>query len=134
MGINRYASAAFGLGRVAFGAYALARPSELGATWIGKRPAGRKPVTVILRALGVRDVALGAGTVAASFTGHHAPWLAAGVAADLGDLTATLAGRDYLPEEGVRGTVVLTAVASAAGAALILSRAAGARSESADRP
>jgi hypothetical protein len=113
------ANAGFGLARLAFGLGALAAPSKLGATWVGAETASRPPARVILRALGVRDVALGAGTVAAALSGSARPWLAVGVAADLGDVAVTLLGRDHLPATGARNTVFLASSAAIAGCVLI---------------
>lgn len=119
MTARRAANSGFGLTRLLFGLGAVAAPSTFGATWIGAKTASKSNVQVVLRALGVRDVALGAGTVAGSMAGSPQPWLIASLAADLGDITATLIGRDHLPDQGVRNTLLLASAAAVTGSILV---------------
>jgi hypothetical protein len=100
-------------GRIALGALLIARPEMATAMWVGRdgaRPGGR----VLARALGARDAALGAGTLAAlrarqPITG----WVAGGLLADTTDLLATHAARARLP----RGAAAL--IYALAGGALV---------------
>lgn len=117
--MRRTANSGFGLARLLFGLGAVAAPSAFGATWIGAKTASKPNVQVVLRALGVRDMALGAGTLAGSLSGRPQPWLMASVAADIGDIAATLLGRDRLPDQGIRNTLLLASSAAAAGTILI---------------
>ena len=69
--------------------------------WVG-RPAGRPHGRALSRAVGARDLAIGAGLLTAIGSGRSAgPWLLAGLIADTADLTATLADRDGLPPTAV---------------------------------
>ena len=88
------------IGRVAIGAGLIAAPGLAGGGWIGDS-AGEKPTSVYSRALGIRDLAMGVGTLAAlGDEGSRRSWLLAGVAADAVDLVATLIARDELPTAG----------------------------------
>jgi hypothetical protein len=84
-------------GRVVLGTGLIARPQMATSMWVGRdgeRPGGQ----VLARALGARDAALGAGTLAALHTGQPImPWVLGGLLCDATDLLATHAGRDHLP-------------------------------------
>jgi hypothetical protein len=84
-------------GRIAIGATLVARPEAVGSRWVGRdgeRPGGR----VLARALGARDAALGAGTLAAVRGGQPTtPWVLAGLLCDATDLLATHVARERLP-------------------------------------
>jgi hypothetical protein len=84
-------------GRVGLGMVLVTRP-ELGAgRWVG-RDAGRPGGGVLARALGARDGAIGAGTLAALRSGQGVtPWVVSGLVADTTDLLSTHAARDRLP-------------------------------------
>ena len=83
-------------GRVAFGVGLIARP-QIAAGWVGRDgegPGGQ----VLARALGARDAALGAGTLAALRSGAPLrPWVFGGLLCDATDLLATHAARHRLP-------------------------------------
>jgi hypothetical protein len=80
---------ALAAGRVAIGAATLVAPRFSGRRWIGDA-GGRADVAVVSRAFGVRDLALGIGTLQALDQGDRArPWVALGTACDLADLAAT---------------------------------------------
>jgi hypothetical protein len=97
--------------RLAFGAGLVLAPARLAEPWVGSD--GTRPgTTVITRALGARDAALGAGALAADEAGLPL-WLAAAVAADTADLLSTLAGGPAVPARGR----VLVAILAGAGAA-----------------
>jgi hypothetical protein len=99
-------------GRIGFGVALLVRPERLTAPWLGG-DAVRAGTRVVTRGLGARDVALGAGALAAPES-QLRPWVMAGVLADTGDLVATAVAGDSLP---LAGRVLVGAIASA-GAAL----------------
>jgi hypothetical protein len=109
------------LGRIGFGVALMALPEQTTEKWIGRQ--SRRPVPQMLtRALGARDLGLGAATFAASGGGTLTPLLVAGLLADGTDLTATLLEREHLPKLAVpliaaaAGTgIVMGAVALAAG-------------------
>ena len=104
-------------GRVALGLTALAWPSVPARPWVGAT-ADEVPVQVFGRALGARDLALGAGALVAlrrqaTEPGPASAWVAAGALSDALDVAASLASWGGLP----RMTRWLV-VASAGGAAL----------------
>lgn len=85
-------AAAYGLGfsRIAIGSVAVAAPGFAMKVWLGvdARPAAVKAMGL---AIGARDLALGAGTLAA--LGSNGPvkvWLYGGVLADAADAVATV--------------------------------------------
>ncbi len=79
------------VGRIGAGAALLAKP-DIAYGWIGGEADGRG-ARVLTRALGVRDLVIGAGTAAtAGDPKGLRPWLLAGIAADAVDFAATLWG------------------------------------------
>ncbi len=119
----RTTAVALAAGRVALGAALLVAPERIGRSWIG--PAGtERSVEVMARAVGIRDIAIGAGGAAAllSRSDSARAWMLAAAAADLGDMVATLLARDVVPANGVAGVGVLaggSAVVCAATAATL---------------
>ena len=104
-----------GAGRVAFGLAFLLAPKKAAHGWIGD-DVDRKPVELLVRAVGARDVVLGAGGVMAAMSGRPLrPWLRAGVAADAADALTTALYLKHLPRQGALATLGLTAVAALAG-------------------
>ena len=102
----------FAAGRVAFGAGMLLAPRNVTHGWIGN-DVDRPPVELLVRAVGVRDILIGAGAIAALATNQPAKtWLRAGVAADLADATLTAAYLGKLPRQGALGTIALTIAAA----------------------
>jgi hypothetical protein len=99
-------------GRVGFGVALMLAPERLTTLWLGD-DAARTGTRVVTRGLGARDLALGAGALAAG-PDDLQRWVAAGIVADAADLVATVAAGDSLP---VAGRVLVGAVAST-GAAL----------------
>ena len=99
-------------GRIGFGVGLILTPERLTTPWLGS-DAARTGTRVVTRGLGARDLALGAGALAAT-PADLRRWVAAGMVADAADLVATVAAGDSLP---VGGRVIVGAVASA-GAAL----------------
>ncbi|HTU15513.1 MAG TPA: hypothetical protein VMF31_09970 [Solirubrobacterales bacterium] len=118
MSVKRVLNVGFGAARVGFGVVAGAFPEKIGRTWIGES-AGSPQTRVILRALGARDVALGAGTVEAALRDDATGWLVVSTLADFGDLTATLLARRDLPRNGVLVTGLFAGSAAFAGLALL---------------
>ena len=86
-------------GRIVIGAAMVARPREIGESWIGD--AGRYDrVTVLTRATGARDMAVGAVAVAGFATDNDdlaRAGLIGGCLSDTTDFLAMLAVRDKLP-------------------------------------
>lgn len=101
--------------RVGLGLAALASPAGATRPWVGP---GRKPATTVLgRALGGRDIALGAGALLALRSGDGPElrrWAAAATTSDGVDTLVTLASWRSLPRRGR----VLVLAASAGAAAL----------------
>jgi hypothetical protein len=105
-----------GAGRALLGLALLVCPGPILRRWIGRDDAR---AGLLARGLGGRDVALGAGVVlAVARDGDPAPWLAAGVVADVSDAAATLAVGDRIPPAGRWGTVALAAGSAVLGSAL----------------
>ena len=121
MSLSNGLSAAYGLARVGFGIFATSSPELLGRTWIGDESAN-PGAGVILRALGFRDIALGAGLTESALRGDPRTWLAVTMLSDLGDVAATLIGRDKIDSRGVVMTSALAGSgALAAGLLLMIS-------------
>jgi hypothetical protein len=115
----RTVATGFALGRALIGAALVATPSKASEGWIG--PEAELPTTqVVARALGIRDLAIAVGTLAA-VRGDADPtgWLVAGIASDAIDLGATLAAGDALPPTGRIGVPVIAAGAVVTGLALL---------------
>ena len=103
------------LSRVGVGAALVVAPEKVLAPWLGRDAAGAGP-QVIGAAMGIRDMAIGAGTLGALWRGDGArAWLRAGTASDLVDLAATLRARDRLPLLGVVGVGLMAATGAALG-------------------
>jgi hypothetical protein len=104
-------------GRIAIGAGLVARPDLVTSGRVGRdgeRPGGR----VLARALGARDAALGAGTLAALQARQPTtPWVLAGLLCDATDLLATHAARHRLPRAAAPMIYVLAGGALVVGAA-----------------
>ena len=118
MNTKQMLNAGFGFSRLAFGAVCTAAPERIGTSWIGDK-AEQPQTKVILRALGVRDMVVGAGTLQAALSDDATPWIAASTLADLGDITATLLGRGALPDRAVKITVAVAGAAAITGLALL---------------
>jgi hypothetical protein len=117
MPVTTSLAAALGAGRALLGAALLVAPAPILRSWVGRDDA---PAALLGRAVGARDLALGAGAVlAAAGERDLAPWLAAGLLADLGDAAATLAAGDAIPRSGRLGTVALAGASAALGLALL---------------
>lgn len=94
--------------RLGIGVGLVAAPRMLTRAWIGA-DSGHAGPQAVARGLGIRDVALGAGLLAAADTGERRRWLLGALLADATDLSATLAAGDRLP---LRGRVLVSAAAA----------------------
>jgi hypothetical protein len=109
---------AFGMTRVGFGIFASSAPQLVGRTWIGEE-ADRPGAGVILRALGFRDIALGAGTLDGALRGEARGWLAVCMLSDLGDVATTLIGRNRIDRQSVVMTTFFAGSAAVASGVLL---------------
>ncbi|MEA2458372.1 MAG: hypothetical protein QOC95_1344 [Thermoleophilaceae bacterium] len=108
-------------GRVAFGVGLLAKPQLLAGAWIGK-DGRRGAVSPIARALGIRDAAIGGGTLAAMRSGQPLrPWLVAAFVSDLTDFAATALSRRDIPASSARMIYAVAGTAVAVGAVALAS-------------
>jgi hypothetical protein len=83
--------------RIAVGAAFVLFPGLAGRMWIGA-DAGRRPVKVLARAFGVRDLAIGLGAVIALDRGTPVRgWIEAGVVSDAVDTAASLLAGGSIP-------------------------------------
>jgi hypothetical protein len=104
-------AAMLSLGRVLFGVAFIARPELLDRGWIGRK--ARLPgVQVLSRAVGARDLAVGAGGLqaAARGDGSAGPWLAAAATCDAVDFGATWAAGRAIPGEARRNVLAIAGV------------------------
>lgn len=111
----------FAAGRLAYGTGLVASPRLFAGIWIGE-DAERPATQVALRALGVRDAALGAGIVACADDARRLrPWLAAAAISDLVDLVATAGAPAGSISPSARwGTAIVASVSAIAGVAMYL--------------
>jgi hypothetical protein len=105
-------------GRIAVGAAFVLFPGLTGRMWIGP-DAARRPVKVLARAFGVRDLALGLGVVIALDRGTPVRgWIEAGALSDLVDTAASLLAGDSIHPAIRWPAIAVGAGSAAAGAAL----------------
>jgi hypothetical protein len=105
-------------GRIAIGAAFVLFPSLAGRMWIGS-DAARRPVKVLARAFGGRDLAIGLGIVIAVDRGTPVRgWIEAGVLSDAIDTVATLLAGDSIHPAIRWPALALGAGSTAAGAQL----------------
>ncbi|MGD0084791.1 MAG: hypothetical protein ABSD78_16595 [Acidimicrobiales bacterium] len=103
--------------RIAIGVAAWVTPKLVVRPWVGDVVAEDAGGHVLSRALGGRDVALGAGSlIALRHGGPTRGWIEASALADAGDLLATVAAFKSLPRLTRWGIFGLTLGAVAAGA------------------
>ena len=113
----RDAARAIAAGRVLAGVAFLAAPALAGRGWIGE-DAERAGVQAIFRALGIRDLILGALTLhVVDRPGVGPRTVATCAVADAVDFTATLAARGSLPPVAAAGAPAIAGGAAIAGAA-----------------
>lgn len=102
--------------RAGYGVGMVAAPASIGRRWLGPA-AGSAAVQVPLQGLGTREIVLSAGIICAALRGGALrPWLVGSIAGDLTDVTATVVGRDQLPE----GSALATAAVGGGSALLSL--------------
>ena len=108
------------MGRIAIGAAAMVAPKSALKRWLGAG-SDRADTRVLARMAGVRDVAIGVGTLLA--VNHDAPvrgWLEAGALSDAGDLLASLMGlRSGLPRLPLLGSAGAAALGVVFGRRLV---------------
>ena len=103
-------------GRIAVGAGFVLLPGLAGRMWIGS-PATERPVKVLARAFGVRDLALGLGVLIALDRGTPVRgWIEAGLLSDAVDTCASLLAGSSIPPAIRWPCVALGAGSAAAGA------------------
>jgi len=99
------------LARALLGLGAITLPSLPGRPWVGRlasEPGGK----VLARALGGRDLALGAGALSTERTETLRTWVGLAALADLGDALSTLVAFPHLPRRG-RWLVLASALGAA---------------------
>jgi hypothetical protein len=104
--------------RIAVGAAFVLFPGLAGRMWIGA-DAGRRPVKVLARAFGVRDLAIGLGAVIALDRGTPVRgWIEAGVLSDAVDTAASLLAGGSIPAAIRLPAIAVGAGSTAVGASL----------------
>ena len=106
---------AVGATRVAFGAGMVLSPPRFARSWTGPG-AGRRPSRVLARALGLREVAIGAGGLLAARSGDPAEvrrWFALGALPEAADVVLTLTDGPRTPSR-LMGAAMAAATAAAA--------------------
>jgi hypothetical protein len=107
-----------GLGRAVYGTGLVVAPGIFARVWLG-REAERPSAQLALRAVGVRDAAVGLGMLlSADDADRQRPWLAAGAVSDLVDMAATLLAGPAIPESSRRNVALFAAASSLTHAAL----------------
>jgi len=104
--------------RIAIGAAFVLFPGLAGRMWIGS-DAARRPVKVLARAFGARDLAIGLGVVIALDRGTPVRgWIEAGVFSDAIDTAGSLLAGDSIPAAIRWPAIAFGAGSTAAGAQL----------------
>jgi hypothetical protein len=115
----RTAARVLAAGRLALGLGLLVAPSRFARPWFGAEAAAAPSTRVLSRALGVRDVILGAITLHTVDHPEVGPrWLRMCAAADAVDYLATVGARRSLPTAGWVGVGALAKSAAVAGVVL----------------
>jgi hypothetical protein len=111
----------FAGGRLTYGTGLVASPKRFAGLWIGE-DADRPATQVAIRALGIRDAAIAAGTIASSNDPRRLrPWLAAAAISDFVDLIATVgAPAGAIPSNVRWATGVVAGTSAIAGLAMYL--------------
>jgi hypothetical protein len=127
----RILAAVISFGRLLFGVAFISKPELMERVWIGKE--ARLPGAQLLaRAVGARDLALGAGGLQALARGDGSsarPWLAAAAVCDAVDFAATLGAGRGIPRDARNGVLVVAAGGSVLSA---VAAAAAGRGEDAE--
>ena len=107
---------AYAAGRVAIGVVALVAPRPIGRMWLGA-VGGTPGGSVVLRALGVRDLVLGGIALHTLDHADVAPrWQRTCAAVDAVDFAATAAARRSLPRVGSAFVMAMAGGGAATGA------------------
>lgn len=115
---ERAVATAIAAGRIALGASYSVAPGLALRVWPGRSAAADPASRFLARSTGVRDLAIGVGTLFALQKGAPVRgWLEAGMLADAGDAVAVALGARHLPR--VRA---VAAFAAAAGAVVVARR------------
>jgi hypothetical protein len=112
------------MNRISFGAGLVLAPGVYGRTWIGSGAKDAR-AKVLARALGARDLALGAGGLQALRSGDRERarrWFAAQGATDAVDLVATLLGGRDVPLPARAFAAIMAAGSTAIAFAYVLDR------------
>jgi hypothetical protein len=116
MNRSRFAAAAVGIGLVRLGAgLALGGAPRSFLRWERDIPAGSSMV-LLMRTVGIRDLAIGAGTVLAAWSGTTRElrrWVGAGLLSDALDVGAGLAAARTTGVRGVASALVAAPVVAA---------------------
>ncbi len=113
------AATGFAVSRVVFGLGLALAPGRAGASWIGRKAAARPQTQIFARALGARDVVLGAGALRALRRDERDVarlWVMGAATADGTDVLAALAARRHLPSPLLAFVVVAATVYTAVNA------------------
>jgi hypothetical protein len=103
--------------RIAVGAAFVLFPGLAGRMWVGS-DAARRPVKVLARAFGARDLAIGLGVVIALDRGAPVRgWIEAGALSDAIDTSASLLAGNSIPRRIRWPAIAIGAISAAAGAA-----------------
>jgi hypothetical protein len=106
------------INRISFGVGMVLAPGLYARSWVGTKAAGEDATKVLARALGARDLALGAGGLLALRAGdveRSRRWFTAQGVTDAVDLLATLAARDVpVPARVFAGAMAAGSAAIAA--------------------
>jgi hypothetical protein len=118
----RILAAVISLGRFLIGAIFIANPKIMDQAWIGKQAKLPGP-QLLSRAVGARDLTLGAGGLQAAVRndGSARPWLAAAAVCDAVDFGATYTAGRGIPRSARTSVLAI----AAAGAVLSLIAAVG---------
>jgi hypothetical protein len=118
---SRTVISAIALGRLGLGAALLLAPAKVvGAGWVGEQEAAKPTTTLLLRAVGARDMALAIGTLMALRQGGALkPWVIGGALADGTDCVATTIAGGAVPAQGRAGVAALGGGALVAQLALL---------------
>jgi hypothetical protein len=116
-GVRAAVAAVLGV-RIVYGIGLIVAPARLAVRWLGP-PAESGPTQVPLQALGMREIVLHTGALAALVRGAALrPWLAGSIAGDMTDVIATVARRRMLPAGAARATLLVGGGSAALSAAL----------------
>lgn len=106
-------------GRVVVGASLVIAPGLIGRSWVGE-DGSSTGTKLAFRTMGIRDLALGAGTLHALATGEPArSWVLLSAISDAVDATATLIAFRRLPLRASLPALVTASTAAAVGASAV---------------